>query len=56
MILEVSCHNLVPKHIKHFKKICSVLEGTLYSSISPLENGKDIVPTPQEWEGSYTYK
>jgi hypothetical protein len=31
-------------------------EGFLDPSISLLENGKDIILTPQLWEGSYTYK
>jgi hypothetical protein len=28
-------------------RMTTVLEGSLYSSISPLENGKDIMSTPQ---------
>ncbi len=36
--------------VKHLEKICSVLEGTLCPSISFLENGRAIMPTPQQWD------
>jgi hypothetical protein len=41
---------------KYSKKMYNVLDGTLYSSISLVENGREIMPTPQQWEGSYSYK
>jgi hypothetical protein len=39
------------KCLKHSKKICSVCGGhlILYPSISLLEIGRDIMPTPQGW-------
>jgi hypothetical protein len=42
--------------IKDCEKVCSVFGGHLISLISLLENGRDIMPTPQQWQGSYTYK
>jgi hypothetical protein len=41
--------------IEHLEKNCSVLEGTFYPSISLLEIVRDIMPTPQRWEGNYAY-
>jgi hypothetical protein len=31
------------------------MEGTLYPYVCLLEIGKDIMPTPQEWEENYDY-
>jgi hypothetical protein len=31
------------------------VEGTLYTSISLLEIGRDIMPIPLGWEGNYAY-
>jgi hypothetical protein len=31
------------------------VEGTLYSSILRREIERDIMPTPQGWEGNYAY-
>jgi len=45
-------------YLKHSKNIYIVyLEGTLCPSISLLENGRDIMPTPQWWGGNLpTYR
>jgi hypothetical protein len=47
-------------YVKHLKKIYIMyLKGNLCPSISLLENGRDIMPTPQWWEGNlptYSFK
>jgi len=37
------------------RKFVVYVEGALYSSISLLEIGTDVMPTPQGWEGNYAY-
>jgi len=39
----------------HSEKLVVYVEGTLYPSISLLEIGRDIMPTPQGWEGTCAY-
>ncbi len=49
---EMACNYI---SIEHLEKNCSVLEGTFYPAISLLEIVRDIMPTPQRWEGNYAY-
>jgi hypothetical protein len=41
--------------LKQVEKFVVYSEGTLYSSISLLKIGRDIMPTPQGLEGYYAY-
>jgi hypothetical protein len=41
--------------LKQLEKFVVYSEGTLYSSISLLKIGRDIMPTPQGLEGYYAY-
>jgi hypothetical protein len=41
--------------LKQLEKFVVYSEGTLYSSISLLKIGRDIMPTPQGLEGNYAY-
>jgi hypothetical protein len=50
LCLGFFCHHKALK-----RKIVMYVEGTLYPSISLLEIGRDIMPTPQGREETYAY-
>jgi hypothetical protein len=47
--------NQNPIMLNTWRKSLVYLEGTLNPSISLLENGRDIMLTPREWEENYAY-